>query len=417
MSYNLTISRTLKRNRDQTPVLNEFKSIISILPKWKITKVEDKSNLDILNQIYDFKYKLYFTKDGGKQTDSVVENEWIRLVNKFRDLAGATKWQGKEWEVADINPDVKEQQASIIADDSQSNFIINNIVGLKEVKERALSRIENILGDQAVLEKEFHGIFDRDPQIRILMSAIRSFLESDGSRRNHALLYGLPACAKTQILLRLKTILGEDAVLRLDATSTTSAGIYKLFFDDLQGDVPPFVIIEEIEKTTEEALRVWLGALDDRGELRKINYRQSQVKHIKVLCLATANDKVIFDKLMGGSERKPGALSSRFVNQVHCPRPDRKILELILRRDINKYGGHEDWIKPCLDLAEEIDTNDPRRVLSFLDGGDRLISGEYQKDILHIANIEKNEDNGKIKDSKLAEYCQSLITEGNNDDI
>ena len=142
------------------------------------------------------------------------------------------------------------------------------------------------------------------------------------------------------------------------------------------------MFIEEIEKCHEDGLRVWLGALDDRGELRKTNFRESRARKIQILTLATANDKVIFDKLMGGTDKRPGALSSRFVNQLHCPRPDEKVLRKILERDIDSYGGHADWIQPALDLAKVIGTDDPRRVLSYLDGGDRLLNGMYQKDIL-----------------------------------
>jgi MoxR-like ATPase len=221
-----------------------------------------------------------------------------------------------------------------------------------------------------------------------MLSSVYSFLATDGERRNHVLLYGLPACAKTQILLRLIQFLGEGAVMRLDATSTTSAGVYKLFFKEYQDGVPPFAVVEEIEKTTEEALRVWLGVLDDRGELLKVTFRDMLARNVKMLCLATANDKALFDKLMGGTSAKEGALASRFVNQLECQRPDAKVLEMILKRDIDARGGNYDWIKPCLALAKDLETDDPRKVLGFLDGGDRLLTNQYQEDRLKIAKIQ-----------------------------
>jgi hypothetical protein len=130
-----------------------------------------------------------------------------------------------------------------------------------------------------------------------------------------------------------------------------------------------------------------LGALDDRGELRKINAREMRNREIKILCLATANDKDEFDRLMGGTLKRPGALSSRFVHQLECPRPNREVLRMILTRDIDSYGGSSDWIEPALDLAAEIGTDDPRKVLGFLDGGHRLLTGEYQRDIRSILGI------------------------------
>ncbi|HEV7738605.1 MAG TPA: hypothetical protein VGO47_14690, partial [Chlamydiales bacterium] len=203
------------------------------------------------------------------------------------------------------------------------------------------------------------------------------------NRRNHVLLYGLPACAKTQILNAVTNLLGSDAVVRLDGTSTTPAGIYKTYFEEF-GDrpEPPFVVLEESEKTEEAALRVWLGVLDDRGELRKVNFREQQVRELKVLCLSTANDKDQFDLLMGGTPGKPGALSSRFAHQMYCQRPNEKVLRLILERDIEKNGGSLLWIDKVIELAKQLRTNDPRKVLSFLDGAERLMTGAYQKDIL-----------------------------------
>ncbi len=404
VSFSLVASRTLTRRRNQTNQLNE---LIRSLPnrKWERSKTMIVGGNPTYNQgadNYTFSYRLYFNKNGGKQETDVLQNEWSHLVNNVRQQAVHPRWKDSKWSISDISPAVTEQsmdtpqaaQASGKAvGSSKSEFgLPDKLLSFNEIKELLLPRIETMLVDENALRSEFNGIFDREPQIRTVLSSIKSFLATNGKRRNHVLLYGLPACAKTQILLRLKDILGEGAVIRLDATSTTSAGIYKLFFDTLAGeDVPPFVFIEEIEKTVEDALRVWLGALDDRGELRKMNYNMNQKRDINILCLATANDKELFDKLMGGSVKRPGALSSRFVNQLYCPRPTEAVLRMILRRDISKFGGNEDWIEPCIKLSNELNTNDPRKVLAFLDGGDRLLEGTYQDDIRRVILKETEE--------------------------
>jgi MoxR-like ATPase len=97
-----------------------------------------------------------------------------------------------------------------------------------------LPTINELLANEEVLDSSeyFKGIFGRSPQIRTILSSVKSFLESDGQRRNHVLLYGLPACAKTQILNAISKLLGQDAVVRLDGTSTTPAGIYKVYFQE-----------------------------------------------------------------------------------------------------------------------------------------------------------------------------------------
>lgn len=398
MVFKCTITRQLKRNIDQDKSLKEFNHVLNGLPRWDISKREPRSkDYDSTTDRHIYSYVLYFKKDGGKQDEKTINNEWASIVHKVRERAVSKKWQGTDWVVSDIEPEpiVQEEVADDVDRVNDSTFVLDStrIVTLAELKLTKLPLVVEMLENEEKLRNMFSGIFDREPQIRTALSAIKSFIESNGKRRNHVILYGLPACAKTQILIRIREILGDGAVLRLDATSTTSAGIYKLFFTDLDGIAPPpFVFIEEIEKTAEEALRVWLGALDDRGELRKLNFREARVKHIEILCMATANDKTLFDKLMGGTEKKPGALSSRFVNQLHCQRPDRKILEMILRRSIDEFGGKIEWIEPALQLAETLDTNDPRRVLAFLgDGGDRLLTKEYQRDQIAMKDHEDSE--------------------------
>lgn len=96
----------------------------------------------------------------------------------------------------------------------------------------------------------------------------------------------------------LEAMFGSDAVLKLDATSTTRAGLEKLFFSDLT-EIPPLVFMEEAEKADPEALKIWLGALDDRGEIRKINFRVNMLRQVKVLFICSVNNKALFDKMMG----------------------------------------------------------------------------------------------------------------------
>ena len=88
-----------------------------------------------------------------------------------------------------------------------------------------------------------------------------------------------------------------------------------------------------------------------------------------------------------------GALASRFGHKVYFPRPSREILKKILTREVRKIdNGKEEWIEPALDYLLEVEqTDDPRRAISILDGRDRLLSGEYQKDLKHIWDAMKRD--------------------------
>lgn len=409
--FKIQLKRELSQRRDQTSQIEWMKSRIvsGNRARWEITSTEIEF-LDLQeNGRYLYTVDFTFEKTSGHTKN--IDREWQGMEENLAKLGQNTKFQPYPWTI--VRPEgwvkpiidavvnaIKGEGGSFIevSEVGQVSHALSNNTGitLQEVKERALPLITTLLEDEDELNKSpfFQGIFGRNAQIRCVLSSVKSFLETDGARRSHCLLFGRPGCGKTNILSSVIDLLGDDSTVRLDGTSLTAPGLYKIYFDELK-DIPepPFVLLEEAEKTTEEALRVWLGVLDDRGELRKINARQMSARKMKVLCMATANDKSIFDRVMGGSASGgAGALSSRFVTQLNCPRPDSKILEMILRRDIDAYGGEESWIKPVIELAQELKTDDPRKVLSFLSGGSRLISGDFQRDLIAIKREESAEN-------------------------
>ena len=228
------------------------------------------------------------------------------------------------------------------------------------------------------VEPYFAHLFDRDPQIRIVYNAIAAAKASEFRVRNHCLLWGKPACAKTDILLAFEKMLGRENVLRLDATATSKAGAENLF---LEGSVPPIVILEEAEKCNPANLPWLLGILDKRGEIIKTTARTDgpNRKEAKCLCLATVNNLAEFNTVMSG------ALSSRFQHKIYCPRPNRVVLEMILRRELAEVKGDEAWVNPILDYVLNVEkTNDPRRIIALLDGREKWLTGEYKEDLLAI---------------------------------
>src|SRR5205807_1511583 len=70
----------------------------------------------------------------------------------------------------------------------------------------------------------FSHIFDRDAQIRVIYQALGNARATNFNKRHHCLLWGRPACAKSEILLAFRKMLGEDNCVVLDATATTKAG-------------------------------------------------------------------------------------------------------------------------------------------------------------------------------------------------
>jgi len=268
---------------------------------------------------------------------------------RIEKVGSASKFRPCVWKVEKhaITTDAGTDVTMVSDGNTRSAMSANTGITLQEVRENCLEKIVELLTkkDAIASSEYFRGIFERDAQIRIVLSSIKSFLETDGERRNHILLYGLPACAKTQILNAITKLVSESAVVRLDGTSTTPAGIYKTYFEDFNDIAePPFVILEEAGRKRRKKVcafgwvRLMIGA--NFARLTIVNKSNAT---LKFFAMATANDKPEFDRLMGGTDNKPGALSSRFAHQIECPRPNEKILRLILERDILTKGGKLAW--------------------------------------------------------------------------
>jgi len=232
----------------------------------------------------------------------------------------------------------------------------------------------------------FGHIYDRNAQIRIIHSAIVAAKASNFEQRNHVLLFGEPGGGKTEVLLAFEKMVGSQNVVRLNAESTTRAGVENLLLElDV---VPPLLFIEEIEKCNPLNLSFLLAILDQRGQIIKTNARIGSIrKEVKCLCIATANDMDLLKSVFSG------AIASRFQHKVYFNKCGRNVLEKILHREVVKVNGNPQWINPILDYICDVEKNfDPRRACSLLDGRDKWLTGEYKNDLLAIMNLMK-EDN------------------------
>jgi len=347
-----------------------------------------------------FKYSITISKKAANRVESEklykqVEHVKLRAFNASRVKAG---WKGR---ISDDNlekpkktaegytyfarfsvtckpararqPDVVEAQWQEIKLTIESSAKINGweVTGQdgKKVKQKEVAFAEAKIPED--WKSHFEHLYERDDQISIVLSALQAGISTDFDDRYHVCLVGPPAGGKTEILRAVRTLLGNDAVLEYDATATTQAGAIKDL--DSRAEIPRVLLIEELEKVDENSLRWLLGVLDHRAEIRKTNFKVNIHKSVKMLCISTVNNYDLFLDMMSG------ALASRFPNHIYCPRPNRRILEQILIREVARVKGRTKWIKPTLDYAEKNRITDPRKVISIcLCGRNDLLTGDYQ---------------------------------------
>lgn len=289
-----------------------------------------------------------------------IDNEFRNIVSLL--VATSNSWPN--WQVESVN-DVEWASADAKAIKDSG---VDDVIGYA-----ALDLPGNFLD-------YFGNLYDRDAQISIVMSALEAAIESEWRNRFHTVLMGPPACGKTELLATIRRMCGNDAVLVLDGTAITQAGIYKEL-DECE-ELPRVIIIEEIEKADTDALRVLLGLLDTRGELNKLTARTRIQRDCRVLCYATVNDIDKFETMLSG------ALASRFSHQVYCPVPDRALMSRILAREVALIGGDLRWIEACLDYMESINSSDPRKAIALcLSGRDGWLNGKYPEKLDKIRRL------------------------------
>lgn len=255
-----------------------------------------------------------------------------------------------------------------------------------------VSSWENLSIDRSIVSqnisaiKSFNGLYGIDSQIKMVLTPIVACVESKGKRKAHTVLFGPAGCGKTTILDRLDGLLGTSNVLRLDAPCMTKSGLETLLLE--MPNIPPVIIIEEIEKCSENNLRTLLGIMDERSEICKTTVSGSVTRKIDSLIFCTVNDVEKFNKYLDG------ALSSRFKNKIFLPRPTEKTIKLILNRDIKENGGDVKWIDPAIEFSKELNITDPRIILSFLINGDRLLDNSFQKDYRDMDKLRKESESG-----------------------
>lgn len=254
------------------------------------------------------------------------------------------------------------------------------------------------------------GIYDRDDQLEILHLATLGFVSRNGDEPSHAIMYGPPAGAKTRVWRGLKKCYerdGAERVVILDATTMSKVGLEQWLLErGQQGMLPIWLVLEEIEKHDPKNLLCLLNVMAT-GEIQRTNARiGSQRAEAKLLIGATCNDE---DALKNFHK---GALWSRFVHQLYCPRPNRDRMKLIMLDKIAKMdGGNPAWADVALAYAyDEVGNDDPRFITGLLDGGDGLLDGTYLGRYRRIrqARLEDMERRGLLEQKRLEDAVAVL---------
>ena len=384
VNHKIVIERRIGKRLQPSLLLQKVQRCAAISLKgsrgtgWTCTLPKTVADPHSENDVYVYTVTIHYKTTSNRES---LEKKWPHIVKRFAEAGSSANLKSTPWTV--VEPTGFENVA-----------VKAKIDAVKATKRKELAETPKKFGEISLDQgSHFDKIYGRKPQINRVIDAVRLAKATDWLKRTHSLLDGEPGCGKTQIMLCMAEMLGEEgkAWLWFDATSMTKAGVIELIMDN--DTVPGVLFIEEIEKCAENDLRWLLGVMDTRGQIRRTNYRVgNQAKHVRMVVIASANDVQLLKTVMSG------ALYSRFQNKIYCPPPDREIMKQILLREVEEIKGKRVWVEKTLEFAvDKWGMKDPRDIVSIMSlGQDRLMSGEAQSDFeatmhpLEIEQLNKN---------------------------
>jgi AAA domain (dynein-related subfamily) len=262
-------------------------------------------------------YSIFFRLT-GKNSSNVDLEKNDRLV-ALAEAAMGTKNQRRNWSIYAVDGEKWTPMTGAAKVE---------LANLRQDGKSMVSYAEVSMPDQEMVDYAFEEIYGCGPQLRLVMSKIREAIQNEFKIRQHGLLIGKPGAAKSFTLQKLAMILPKDAVMWIDGTAMTSAGIIDALKD--AETMPRFIFVEEIDKSDSAATAVLLGIMDKHGEIRKTTYRDKVEKECRCVVLATANSLERMQKIADG------ALLSRFGgNPITYERGQEEVLRKILHRELN----------------------------------------------------------------------------------
>ena len=380
ISFNVYVEKKSKHklNEDQIRIQlryiadaaarNESRGFIGKVQRKSVEPSEIDNDPEDYKYLYKARIRLVATKSRSEETANKAFEAAERVVQ-----AAAS---AKEWTYVG--------QQSFVQEEGQA--------GALEAEGVNLDRPPFALPDLTpeLIQKHFGNLYDREAHIRLIHDSARTHVNSGGEYRTHVLLYGPAASAKTTLLHGFKEMFegGKDheRVMVVDATTTSKAGFeIKLMQMAQDGLLPEFVYIEEIEKQMKRVPAVFnclLSIMDSRGTISRTNARVGSItRATPVTVWATSNDEDFI------KHYDSGAIWSRFQRRIRCEAPSRDRVRQIMTDKVLLYPeGKLEWVEPALILGWDIlNSKDPREIIALaLDGKDRLLTGEFQKDILAV---------------------------------
>lgn len=266
----------------------------------------------------------------------------------------------------------------------------------KEAAQVAQERGPLVVGElsKEILQKYFGDVYEREAHLRVINRNSQIYTSTKGKERNHTILWGLPASAKSILFKGLKNWYEDgdetERVAIVSAPSISKSGLENWILEKARdGVLPEILCFDEIEKYELENLYCLWALMDGAGMIRKLNARIGRVEaKANSMIWATCNEIDKIKKFANGS------LFSRFTHALCCKRPSRELMHKILLDKLNerKVDGlvvKEEWAKAALDLGYEVlKTDDPRKIIGLLAGGDDLLNGVYAKDLLESGALE-----------------------------
>ena len=350
----VNVVNTVQREKNGWQVSLDIDDTVAYLP----TFMKREYNSEPGGSLYMY-YVTFSVNCSPDKERNTLDTEFAAIVDHIERKA---KFPGK-WDLAKVDgEDWKKKKEEEVADKKE-----------RDAQEIGYLPLE--IPDD--FEVYFDHLYGLEAHISRVKRAIEGTMETGWKKRLHCALIGPPGCGKSDISHSIKEAVGAENVLEFDATSTTMAGAQKQLAEMAENGsgLPRILLVEEIEKADDKSLAWLLSLMDLRGEIRKTTARGKINTDTKMICIATVNDVPTFKKIAFG------ALYSRFSNKIYFRRPTRELLGRILEREVSLINGNREWIIPTLDMADKIQTTDPREVISLmLCGRDALLTGEFQNE-------------------------------------
>ena len=364
-SHHIVFTKDAQRQLNEKALRNNGEHILGVnnasLSKrgWTVTTRDFSEGINWTRQTLlddspnEYRYFLHFTATYvGADEPGKTE---IRAIVKTMNTRGTAPLGGR-WTIAKVN---------------DADFEVTRDGDAVSTKDFIAYADYEIPDD---FETYFDHLYGLDSHINTVKRSLSVAQKTTFTKRYHVALIGPPGCGKSDICETLASVLGEQSVMKFDATATTAAGAIKQL--DEAEILPRVLIVEEIEKVNAEALSFLLALMDMRGEIRKTTARSKIVKETKIVVIATVNNWKLFDGMLAG------ALSSRFARKAWFHRPDADTIRRILQRELNETEGDEAWIQPCMDYCAEKEITDPRMIAALcLTGEDGWLDGSFYKEL------------------------------------